>query len=748
MMVIVLLGAIAATIATQFIKPLYAVRAKVWIAEGPDPKGPIRAQELLTESAWRELLTSYAILEPVAADVRLFVAPRNAADSAMFRAFDVTSDLRPGAYTLTIDEKGRYALSLRQLRNQVEVERGAVGDSIGRTVGFRWAPAVADIGARRKVTFEVMTPREAAVALGQRLVVELPEKSNFMNISLTGEQPAQLSTALNRVLRQFVSEAEALKKKNLTDVRTALEEQLERSKGDLQSLESTLESWKVATATLPTEKTVVAGGSQITTNPALTDFFNQRQQLENVRRDREALESVLAGSAGSAVTPEALLSISNVVQTSPDLSAALTELTAKQTALRGLQQRLTDEHPLVKDAKAQIDRMLTQTIPAIAAQTLDQIRRRERDLDRRISAASTEIRSIPARTVEEQRLTRERDLADKLYQEIKSRYEFARLAEASAIPDVSVLDTAVAPQRPVRNTKPRIFAMVLAASLGLALLVAIGLDLLDKRFRYPEQATSELGLDILGGIPRYHGKPNGIASLEDATQLVESFRALRLNVRNAADGAPSVSLTISSPGPGDGKSFVSANLALTFAEAGYRTLLVDGDIRRGALDKLFQVEAVPGLVDHLAGDVALEDVIRETSYPNLFMIPCGTRRHRGPELLAADHTARAFHHLRARFDAIIVDSAPLGAGIDSFALAAATSNMLLVLRTGQTDRKLAQAKLTMADRLPIRVIGAVLNDIEAGGIYKYYSYIDGYGTTEDESGDKRLVASGDRAVRG
>ena len=286
-----------------------------------------------------------------------------------------------------------------------------------------------------------------------------------------------------------------------------------------------------------------------------------------------------------------------------------------------------------------------------------------------------------------------------------------------------------------------ILLLVIGSSLGLAIVIAILLDLLDKRFRYPEQATHELGLDILGTIPTIRRGRNGATRMEDEAQLVEAFRGLRLNVRNAANGGGPVTVAISSPGPGDGKSLISSNLALAFAEAGYRTLLIDGDIRRGQLHSTFAVPQRPGLVDHLTGDIVIEDVIRETSHANLFVIPCGTRRHRGPELLAADSTVKMVRGLRSRFDAIIVDTAPLGAGIDPYALGAAAGTMLLVLRTGQTDRKLAQAKLTTLDRLPVRLIGAVLNDVRADGMYKYYAYLDGYGTLEDED-EPRLVQAG------
>jgi Mrp family chromosome partitioning ATPase len=93
---------------------------------------------------------------------------------------------------------------------------------------------------------------------------------------------------------------------------------------------------------------------------------------------------------------------------------------------------------------------------------------------------------------------------------------------------------------------------------------------------------------------------------------------------------------------------------------------------------------------------------------------------------------RLLEQLHQRFNAVLVDSPPLGAGVDPFVLGAATGNMVVVLRTGATDRKMAEAKLKLLERLPIRPLGAVLNDIRAQGVYRYYTYLYGYTTSEDD----------------
>ena len=217
-----------------------------------------------------------------------------------------------------------------------------------------------------------------------------------------------------------------------------------------------------------------------------------------------------------------------------------------------------------------------------------------------------------------------------------------------------------------------------------------------------------------------------------AAQVVEAFRTIRMNVRYAADPTRPLIMTITSPGPGDGKSLISSNLALSFAESGARTLLIDADMRRGELAKTFGIEPKPGLVEVLDGTALIAEVLHPaTSHPNLTVMPGGARRRRAPELLSTPRLSQLLNQLATEYDCIIVDSPPLGAGFDAYALATATGNMALVLRSGVTDRKMAAAKMAVIDTLPVRVMGAILNGVKLGGIYEYYSYYDDYGAADE-----------------
>jgi len=433
------------------------------------------------------------------------------------------------------------------------------------------------------------------------------------------------------------------------------------------------------------------------------------------------------------------LSAIGSVSHAPDLSNALKELSDKQAQLRAYRYHYSDAYPPLQRLVADIAELQQRTIPTLARALVSQLTARESELGRQVDAASRDLRQIPGRTIEEGRLHRNAQLKEQTYTALQERYDQARLAAEATVPDVRVLDPAIVPQRPVKNTAPRLLLMGLLAGLGLGMVGAIVLDRADPKVRYPEQVSRDLGVPILGAVPHLRSK--------DPAEVVEALRGLRLNLIHAHGATGPLLVTVTSPGPSDGKSFLSANLALTFADGGHRTLLVDGDIRRGVLHRRFKANRQPGLVDFLLGEAGQDKIVQETPYPRLSIIGCGTRTQRAPEVLGSPAMAKLLAELRGRYDVILVDSPPLTAGVDPFILGTVTGSLLLVLRTGHSHRDVTGAKLEVLDRLPIRLLGAVLNDVPRGAAYGYYAYYSYYlpGYEAVEEGDGRHAA-GPRVV--
>lgn len=748
---IVALGTSAGYALGRLVPPNYAVNGSIVIARAPGGQGPITSPGLISEpGAWADLAKSFIVLDQVVQRLGLHVSPELAADTAIVKDLQPSALLRPGTYEVRVDDAGTGYTLVQPGPNRGDpetiIERGALGDSIGASIGIQWQPARERFRAGSTVRFSVVTPRDAAVALQRQLVIAgINPNSNMLRMSLEGTNPVLLAATLNTVLDQFVKVAAQLKRESLTAARVTIEDQIARAEERLRAAERSLESFKVNTITLPSENTVVAAGAQMSLNPVFSKFFQDNVNHKAIQRDRQALQAIFtAAEAGDGrLSIEGLRALPPVTQSSP-LLTEIQNLETRQAQLRQLQQRFTDAFQPVATLKEEIRVLETQTIPLLARQTLQQLEIQEADLKRSIDGQASELRQIPERTIEEASRQRDVLIADRTYVDLQTRYSTARLAELSAIADVQLFDTATVPSRPSSDTKVSLFLVAVAVSLGLALGAAILLDRMDRRFRYPEQATRDLGLDIMSGIPTIRNPRSASARLQEASQLVESFRSLSLTVRSAFDGLGPVVLTVSSPGPGDGKSFVSANLAMALADGGYRTALIDGDIRRGGLHSVFSpTTQTPGLTEYLAGEAILTEVLRPTSHPGLFLVPCGKRRRNGPELLAGEGMVNLLRELRQQFDAVICDSAPLGAGIDPFALGVATGAMLIVLRTGETDRKLAQAKLEVLDRMPVRILGTVLNDIGESPQFKYYYYLEGYGALENAvTEENALIGSG------
>src|SRR6185503_20122968 len=203
-------------------------------------------------------------------------------------------------------------------------------------------------------------------------------------------------------------------------------------------------------------------------------------------------------------------------------------------------------------------------------------------------------------------------------------------------PDVRVLDPALTPMRPAKNTAPLIILVFFLGSLGLAASGAVVLDRVDPRVRYPDQVSRDMGLTILGAVP--HLKTRGgqyRLSRDEAAEVVEALRGVCLNVVYSSGSPSPLMLTVTSPGAGDGKSFLCANLALTFADGGHRTLLIDADLRRGVLHQRFRVRRRPGLTDYLRGECNIASMIHATPFASLSFLACGSRTNSAPELIGS-----------------------------------------------------------------------------------------------------------------
>jgi len=750
-----LVGTVAGIGATRFVKPDYAAQTKIWIdvqGRGQD-RGPtpIRSAQLLDAESWVDLLMSYVVLDQVVREQRLFVEPGTPADGQAVEKLNVADQYQPGAYRFTVDHSGQgYTLATA---DGVELERGTLGDSVGTRYGLRWVPDASTVAPGRAVQFNLTTLRDAATGLAEGLDAHMDVDGSFLRVELRGHDPKRITAIVNALAQRYVQVYADLKRQKLVELTKILGEQLQHSQENLHSAEGELQRFREETITLPSDRAPTVGSGSVAgapggaaagapdgaRDPVFGGFFEMQITREEARRDRDALARVLSQAGDSGLSAEALAVVGSVQQ-NPELSQALKELTDKQAQLRAYRSKYSDEYPPVQRLIDDIATFKRQTIPRLARVLAGQLAAKETELGRRVDADARTLRQIPARAIEEARLRRDASLAENLYLSLQQKYEESRLAEASSLSDVRVLDNAVVPRRPVKNTRRRVVLLAFFGSFAMAVMGAVLIDRVDPRVRYPDQVSREMGLTILGAVPhiRAGARPERsgrrVRPPEDVAVVVEALRGVCLNLVYAHGAVAPLVVTITSPGAGDGKSFLAANLGHTFAEAGHRTLLIDGDLRRGVLHRRLGARRRPGVSDFLRGEVPLEAIVQATPYPSFSLIGCGTRAYNAPELLGSQTMSQLFTALRPNYDVILIDSPPLSAGVDPLILGTLTGHLVVVLRTGFSHRDMAAAKLEVLQRLPVRLLGAILNAVPAGDAYRYYSYyLPGYEALDEEA---------------
>ena len=317
---------------------------------------------------------------------------------------------------------------------------------------------------------------------------------------------------------------------------------------------------------------------------------------------------------------------------------------------------------------------------------------------------------------------------------------------------LTVVDPAIPADQPAG---PRVLLnTILATFLGLLLAIGIAflLEHLDDTVKSGADVEALVGVPTLGAIIRMKGGGDRseiyhlAALLYPRSPAAEAYRTLRTNVEFAAVDAPVRTILVTSSIPGEGKTTTAANLAVVFAQAGRRTLLIDADLRKPGVHKMFNLQNTEGLTSLLRPDaVDAVSIAQATEQENLAVITTGPLPPNPAELLGSQRMKVILERLAAAVDLVIIDSPPLRAVTDAAILASITDGTVFVIDAGHTRRGAAVSGRDALAKVGARVLGVTLNRLseKASGDYYYYDYHGGYGADgapkdgRDETGRDR-----------
>ncbi len=296
---------------------------------------------------------------------------------------------------------------------------------------------------------------------------------------------------------------------------------------------------------------------------------------------------------------------------------------------------------------------------------------------------------------------------------------------------VNVLDPPFLPVEPVNTRWYLLVLMAGAIGAALATAGAYVLEFLDDRILNIEQVQQVTGLMTLGTLPQVEsGEPGeSIVMLSNPHSTdAEAFRVLRTNLLFASVDHELHSLLVSSPNPGEGKSFVSSNLAVAFAQTGKRVILIDADLRKPTLHRVFSLVNNVGVTSALVAPTsALESMLQETSVPDLRVMTSGPLPPNPSELLSSHKMEELMHNLAAQCDLVVIDSPPVTVVSDTAVLASRADGVLVVFAADRVRRDLARNAMAALRQVNARVLGVVLNRTTGNQHGYYYSYHKSYG---------------------
>ncbi|NMB82728.1 MAG: polysaccharide biosynthesis tyrosine autokinase, partial [Ignavibacteria bacterium] len=342
------------------------------------------------------------------------------------------------------------------------------------------------------------------------------------------------------------------------------------------------------------------------------------------------------------------------------------------------------------------------------------------------------LNKLPTSTIDLARLQREQASYEKLFTQVEERYQEAIINEQSVPGNVLIVDEGLVPTLPSKPNRLLIVLVGFILGIGMGVAFAFVKDHFDNTIKTPEDIQKK-NINILAWIPQIEGIDSTnkdfefiVAKKPDASAS-EAYRALRTRIKfSKLDKETLKVLLITSPTSQEGKTTTSVNLAGSFAQANFKTILLDADLRKPRIHSVFNQKRFPGFTDYFFGQTSYEEIVRATEVNNLYYVSAGTIPPNPSEILGSAPMESFIQKLKNNFDYIIIDSPPLIAVTDSEILAQVVDGTILVVSANYTEMDLLEKSVEVLKRDNSAFLGVLLNNFSFrsgySSYYKYYYY--------------------------
>ncbi len=583
--------------------------------------------------------------------------------------------------------------------------------------------------------------------LQTRLRVTSVRNTDILKVSFSGKSPEEAALLANTFVDVLIESELSTARREFTEKRKFLEEQMPIVKERLERVEEDLKKFKQETGliALPTET------SQLTKElfefdrlygSAESEFEANKTRLAALEQKLKETQETLLEKISEVSSPYILELRQRLVGLETTYSLYLVQglpesnpkLVSLKKSIRETKEKLVEETRKIKDkelptldplsfSQSLVDDIISLRTEITAGKTrLDVLQNAIGEYEQRLGR-------LPAQELELIELEREREINANTYRLLMERYEEVRIAEAGRISNVRIIDPARPPRIPVSPNKKRniILGIVLGIVVGFA--GAFLVEYIDNSIKTPKDVERYSNLPILGSVPMVKRKDNTrpilITDLPSRSTFRESYRGIRTNLQLSAPDRPIKSLLVTSPIPQEGKTTVVLNLAFALSQLGLNTVVLDADMRKPAVAKFLGIEG-KCLSEYLAKGEDLNQFIIDSGMENVSTIISKKIPPNPPELLSSKKMTSLLSDLSERYDFIIVDSPPVLSCTDAAIIASIVDAVLFVVRSHKTPKKALMQVKNIMERINARVAGVILNMVPSGrgtyGYYRYYHY--------------------------
>lgn len=604
-----------------------------------------------------------------------------------------------------------------------------------------FVPTSIKAGFDSRIVMSFRSLEAAASLVRSSVAVEPLKQPGFLSVSYKGADPHQTEAILKALAAAYSMRDQQEATRSYDQMLGFLDENIGPMEASLEDAERRLRSFlnKHKVLDMPAKYTqglqTITGLEQQRLEQGLT-----KKSLAYFAEALDKADPIAYGTLVSEVSPD-------LAREWEQLQQRTLELDVEGQALSGF----TEHYPRMKKHLLAVE-LLKQRKDDLKKKALEGIQNKQRMLLEKDRMLVTTIDNVEQgmgldseTQMEYLRLARQKMVAEKLYGLLHEKREQMRVSKAGELGSMQVLDAPLAGYQVSPNLQR---STILGGVLGLLLVgfVVFVREKLDIAIKDPDEIERTTGLYVHGMIPAHKEAEEdaGLVTIMRPTSAdAEAYRTLRTSIQLSSLENHTRSIMITSSGPGEGKSTTMANLAVTLAQAGNKTLVVDCDMRRPTLHKLLKVEREPGLAEVLEGkDLDWHTHVKATEAENLFVLPAGKVPSNPSELLGRAQMAAILAEMKQEYNFVLCDVPPILVVSDAALLASHLDGVLILLRSGKAvGQEVTRAREQM-ERVGGKVLGAVFNAYggEAGGYGRYGYGRYGYGYSgyyhQDDSGSK------------